>query len=150
MQTKGKNIMLFLGGSAIAMSTNHILNVNPKLDETVTKDDAEGPAAAIDYVDWDCSADSVVGESGVTNEETFASLIESQIGGATIAVVLDAVTAATADQAVPADGWENADSSSVFTPKRSGNALISEITIDAPADGFATMNVALVGKGALS
>jgi len=64
--------------------------------------------------------------------------------------VMDAVTAATADKAVPAAGWTGANSTSVYTPKRSGNAMISEITIDAPADGFATMNVALVGVGVLS
>ena len=150
MQTKGKNIMLFAATKAIALSTNHVLNVNPKLDETVTKDDAEGPVGDIDYVDWDCSTDSIVGASGATNEHTYADLIASQIAGDTIAVVMDAVTAATADKAVPAAGWSGANSASVYTPKRSGNAMISEITIDAPADGFATMNVALVGVGVLS
>jgi len=150
MQKKGKNIMLFLDTTAIAMATNHTLNLNPQIDETVTKDDALGPAGDIDIIDWDVSCDSVVGDNdNVSNEATYVELINAQLTGATVACVMDAVPAADDDQAVPAGGWEAGNVAAQY-PKRSGNALISEISIEAPSDGFATMNVSLQGCGVLS
>ena len=141
MQKKGKNIMMFLDTTAIAMATNHTLNINPQIDETATKDDALGPAGDIDIVDWDVSCDSIVGDNAdVSNELTFAELISAQIAGTPIACVMDAV---------PAAGWSAGNVAAQY-PKRSGNALISEISIEAPSDGFATMNVSLQGCGVLS
>lgn len=149
MQKKGKNIMLFADSKAIAMATNHTMTVNPKLEQTATKDDALGPVADVDYVDWEISTAAVVGASGVTNEETYSTLISSQLAGENITAVFDAVDPDTADGAVPAAGWEGANSASEF-PKMSGTALISEISIEAGADGFATMSVSLVANGALA
>ena len=150
MQKKGKNIMLFLDTTAIAMATNHTLNINPQIDETATKDDALGPAGDIDIVDWDVSCDSVVGDNAdVSNELTYVELISVQMAGTPIACVMDAVPAANDDEAVPAAGWSPGNVAAQY-PKRSGNALISEISIEAPSDGFATMNVSLQGCGVLS
>ena len=141
---------MFLDTTAIAMATNHALNINPQIDETLTKDDALGPAGDIDIIDWDVSCESVVGDNAdVDNELTYAELISAQLAGSTVAVVMDAVPVANDDAAVPTAGWAAGNIAAQY-PKRSGNALISEISIEAPAEGFATMNVSLQGCGVLS
>ncbi len=151
MQTKGKNIMMFLDGTALALATNHTLNINPQIDETATKDDALGPAGDIDIVDWDVSADSVVGANAdVSNELTYEELIAAQLScAAVLGVVMDAVPDAVQDEAVPAAGWSGGNVAASY-PKRSGQAMISEIAIEASDEGFATMNVQLAGTGPLS
>lgn len=150
MQTKGKNIMMFIDGTAVALATNHTLNFNPQIDETATKDDALGPAGDIDIVDWGVSADSVVGANAdVSNELTYEELIAAQLSGAAVNAVMDAVPDAVQDEAVPAAGWSGGNVAANY-PKRSGQAMISEIAIEASDEGFATMNVQLAGTGPLS
>lgn len=150
MQNKGKNIMLFLDSTAIAMATNHTLSINPQIDETATKDDALGPAGDIDIVDWEVSAESVMGaNTDVSNELTYDGLISAMLAMTYVGCVMDAVPSANQNEAVPAAGWSGGNVA-VEYPKRSGSALFSEITIEAGAEGFATMNVKLQGRSVLS
>lgn len=151
MQKRGKNIMIFLAAQAVALATNHVFNIVPKIDDTKTKDDAIGPGGEVDYADWNVQIDSVAGgNEDVAAEKSLVDLVNIMIAGSAVSLVSDAVTAVTADKEVPAAGWAAANSSSVYTPRLSGQALIAEIIIDAPADGYATVSTNLSAAGTLS
>lgn len=149
MQNKGKNVMMFLAGKAIALATEHTLSITPSIDEQATKDDAYGPAGTLDYSEWSMSCKAQAGSSGVTNEQTIATLLTAMLAKAAIACVFDAVPSANWDEAVPSAGW-SAGSSATDFPKVSGQALITELSLDAGAEGIAEIGVTCTGVGTLT
>lgn len=142
--------MIFIGGKAIALATNHVININPQVIEERTKDDAVGPVGDLDYCDWDAQADSVLGANeSVTAEETYETLIAAQLAGTEVTVKSDAVSAAAADKAVPAAGWAPGSVASRY-PTTTGVGLISEVGINAPESGNATLSVKIIATEPLS
>lgn len=142
--------MLFLGNECVALATNHTMNINPQFSESKTKDDAEGPApASLDYADWDASVDALMGTSAASGTKEYDDLVSLVIAGTSVSLVADAVSAAQAGGAIPSTGFTPANSSTVF-PKMTGNAFISELTIDAGETGDATISANFVAAGNLS
>lgn len=149
MENKGKAIMIFDGSTTVALATNHELTIKPKIDETKTKDDALGPVGTFDYSEWDATCDSIMTPDIHTGQENFSDLIDKQLAGTRLNLVMDAVEPATADDEVPVDGWVR-DSDATNFVSLSGYAYISELSITADEEGDAKVSVSFVGDSELS
>ena len=141
-------MMAFVDSKAIALATNHTLNINASILEDRTKDDGDAPVAEFDKYTWNVTTDTVVGENdNVSNEQTVINLIDRMIALEKVGIVTDAATPSTGS--VPAAGWGKAGLSSKY-PSSSGEAYIESLSISASSTGYATSSVSFKGQGELS
>lgn len=151
--------MVFAAGKAVALATNHVLNISAQINEERTKDDAIGPVGEFDYADWDVTIDSVLGSTeNVSLEQTYESLIGLQLAGTEVDVVFGAVPDSEADKAVPEDtevggervpgGWHlgvtGTSPTTDFPSLTCGKGIISEVSINAPESGNATVSTKII------
>ena len=145
--SKGYKMMAFVDGEAIALATQHTLNISASLLEDRTKDDGDAAVGEFDNYSWTISADSVVGSNeNVTKEQTVVELIDTMLALQKVSIVTDAATPTTGS--VPESGWAAAGGATY--PASSGEAYIESLSISAGATGFATSSVSLKGQGELS
>ena len=114
-----------------------------------SKDDAIGSSGSFDYPDWDASCDSIMTSDAHAGQENFEVLIDKQIAGTRLTLVMDAVPAADAADAVPADGWDKVADTTEFV-SLTGYAYIGELTITADEEGDAKVSVSFVGDSILA
>ena len=139
--------MAFVNGAAIALATQHTLNVSATILEDRTKDDGDSAVGEFDNYSWTISADSVVGvNEEVSREQTVVMLIDTMLDLQKVDIVTDAATPTTGS--VPEDGWAAAKGATY--PASSGDAYIESLSISAGATGFATSSVSFKGQGTLS
>jgi TP901-1 family phage major tail protein len=145
--SKGYKMMAFVGGEAIALATQHTLNISASLLEDRTKDDGDAAVGEFDNYSWTISADSVVGANeNVTKEQTVVELIGIMLALNKVAIVTDAAVPPT--DSVPEEGWSPTSRDTVF-PASSGQAYIESLSISAGATGFATSSISFKGQGDL-
>ena len=142
-------MMLRVNGMTIALSTGCTLNTTTQTTDSRTKDDATGPAAEFDYVDWTASSENMVGKNeGVTAEMLYNTLLEHQLAGTV--VDLDLVLVANPAGKIPTGGWTaDATADNGFKPY-GGKALIESLNLSAPAEGEATVSVNFKAVGPLA
>jgi hypothetical protein len=144
--SKGYKMMAFVEGEAIALATQHTLNISASLLEDRTKDDGDAAVGEFDNYSWTISADTVVGvNENVTNEQTVVGLIDTMLALQKVAIVTDAATPTTGS--VPESGWAAAGGATY--PASSGEAYIESLSISAGATGFATSSISFKGQGDL-
>ncbi len=140
----GKDIMLFfkVDGAvrALALATNHTLNLTMDTNETSSKD--SGKWADHEGVKWRWDASSENFIEGLSGD--YALLVEAWRAGEAIDVTL-AVPTNIDEGEVPADGWLPPSESGGYT----GKALITNVNLVAQNDQNATMSITLLGKGSL-
>lgn len=137
--------MAFVEGEAIALATQHTLNISASLLEDRTKDDGDAAVGEFDSYSWTITTDSVVGYNDVAHEHTVVGLIDTMLALQKVAIVTDAALPTTGS--VPVDGWVHAGDNSY--PASSGEAYIESLSISAGATGFATSSVSFKGQGDL-
>ena len=149
MKIKGKSLMIRVTGKTIALATSCSLNTTSQFTTEGTKDDAEGPHAEFDYMDWVLSSNNVVGcNDDVTAEILYDELLTLQENGTTFEIEVTLVKDASG--AIPAGGWvADTQSSKVFSPRK-GDAFIDSINLDAPKEGNATLSVSFKAASKLS
>lgn len=145
--SKGHRMMAFVDNKAIALATNHTLNINASILEERTKDDGDAPVAEFDKYTWSVTADTVVGyNANVSNEQTVIDLIDQMLTLGQVSVATDAATPATGS--VPTAGWGRVGDFKEY-PASYGAAYIESISVTAGASGFATSSVSFKGQGVL-
>lgn len=145
--SKGRRLMVFVDGVAVALATNHSLSISPSLLEDRTKDDGDVPVAEFDNYTWSLTTDCIIGENEDVAEASVVSLIETMLAMDSVNLVFDA--AKTAVGSVPANGWE-ANGKAAEYPTTSGKAWIESISISAGSTGYATASISFKGIGKLS
>lgn len=144
--SKGYKMMAFVEGEAIALATQHTLNISASLLEDRTKDDGDAAVGEFDNYSWSISTDSVVGKNeSVAKEQTVVELIDTMLALQKVTIVTDAATPTTGS--VPESGWSAAGGATY--PASSGEAYIESLSISAGATGFATSSVSFKGQGEL-
>ena len=152
MKLKGKALMLRVNSKTIALSTNATLNTTTQTIDSRTKDDATGPAAEFDFVDWTASSENVVGKNeDVTAEMVYAELLSLQLAGTIVELSMELMSNYTS--AIPSAGWSPDSSTNAqkngFVPV-SGKAFIESLSLSAPESGNATLSVNFKAAGPLS
>lgn len=146
---RGKELQLIVDSKTIALATNCVLNTDAQMTESRTKDDAIGPGGDVDFVDWNISSENIVGAtSGVTAQMLYKDLLEKHLAGTKVTVAMKMVQNATG--AIPNTDWSpTTTADEAFVPCE-GEAIIKSVTLNTPADNWATVSVNFKGVGPLS
>lgn len=143
--------MLFVAGKTIALSKSHTFEATANTLDSRTKDDATGPHKEFDFVDWSASSDGMIGvNTGVTNQQTYATLMGLMVAGTKVSVALELAT--NPNGAVPDNGWAgtSGDSATMGYSAYEGDALITSISLSADDGDNASMSIQLTGVSALT
>ena len=145
---KGKYLQQFVDGKPQALATSCSLNATMQFDDARTKDDPEGPAPEPDYIDWSVSCENILGyNEDVTAEMLYDELMEIFTTKKKVEIYIEQVINPSA--AVPNAGWKpETGTTKAFAPY-GGYAYVESVTLNAPADGKATVSVNYKGYGAL-
>ena len=145
---KGKEFQLMVENKTIAYSTSCSFNTTTQIVDAKTKDDAVGPAGEVDYVDWNGSCENILGyNEGVTAEQVYDTLMDLQLAGTKVNLRFCLVDEAAG--AVPKDGWKPSTATAKDITPRGGLAIIESVSLNAPAEGNATVSFNFKGVGPL-
>lgn len=145
---KGGDLMLFVGGKAIAFATSHKLSIKADTKETSSKDSGgKWQTSEIGVLSWSGSSENLYAESGsgVTYDELFAMMVaRTSVDG--VFAIEGSSTDLDANKldAAPITGW---------TPKAKqykGKIYITSLEVNAPNGDNATFTVEFTGTGALT
>lgn len=141
----GKDIMIFVNGEAIALATNHTLNLNSDTNETSSKDSGLWGDEKVTRLRWDASSDSFV--DGIGAADSFGVLFGLWKAGekVSISLAIPSNLDAGVEGGAPAAGWTEPT-----TGQYEGEALIASVSLNTPHDSDATMSVSLKGVGPLA
>jgi len=146
---RGKNMMAFVDGKAIALSTSCGLELTGDTEETSSKDSGNWKDFIMTMLGWTSSTDTLVSaveSDGDTADLAYKELYSKFIAMDPITLVFGEITDRTnANNERPeTTGWV-APSDNGYT----GKALITGLSFTAPVDGKATLSVSFQGTGAL-
>lgn len=139
---KGQNLRIFVGGKCIASAKSCTFHIAGQTEDSSTKD-STGNWAESEFVglSWDVKTDAlVVLTDPVTGGDAKSSvdLLGLMIAGTAVAVVFDTTSG------------NNNRTGQNSTIKKSGNAYITDYSINATNKQIATASISLTGTGALS
>lgn len=139
-QVLGKDLMLFVGGKAIALSTSCKIGLSAETIDTQSKDSGIWNEKDIKKLGWNCSSDNVFSadEGANSYDALFALMIDCQPVDIAFGIP------ANKGREMPSDGWTLPAS-----PYR-GKALMTSLELNAPDGDKATFSVSLDGTGALA
>lgn len=146
--SKGKGLMSFVDGKAIAFATEHSLTVSGAILEERTKDDGRFPSGEPDGYDWSADCSSIVGlhpEGDVV--VSVVDLARQMLSLQPVDLVMDSVANPTG--VVPSMGWTPSGNADAY-PTKSGSAWIESLSITAGASGYASASVSFRGDGDLT
>lgn len=134
---KGQNFRLFVAGSAVPEETNCTVTLTGNTEDTSTKD-SEGLFGAESVVSksWSVTVDSYD-----ASDENLTDLASTFVAAAAVTVGWDQTTGAA--------GTQNRTASSANF-KRSGNALLNDVTFQFNDRAICTVSLQFQGTGALS
>ena len=140
---KGKDLMLFLGGKATALATNHKLSLKADTTDAASKDDGIWDESIVTKMSWEASTEALY--SADKNVNSYESLFDLMIKGDPVDVVCG--VPANAANELPEDGWQVPGGEQVHYK---GKAIITSLECDAANGSNAKMSVSLKGVGALT
>lgn len=139
---KGKDLILFIGGKAVALSLSHKLSMKAEVEESSTKDDGRYKSSEVTSISWEVSTDALVGVEG--SQENLKTVFSHFKRGERVDLVLG-VPANIADE-MPEGGWTVPTGANV---RFVGKAIITSMDLDAPKDGNAKASIQLKGEGSI-
>lgn len=142
--------MLRVNGKTIALATSCSLSTTTQTTDARTKDDASGPMAEFDYVDWNASSENLIGmNDGVTQQMLYDAMLELQLSGTIVDLSLELVQ--NYKGKVPATDWQRDEAAlnNGFRPY-GGKALIESVNVNAPNEGNATVSINFKAAGPLA
>lgn len=147
---RGSDAMVFVDGKAIALATSCSLEITTNTVDVRTKDSAYGNDTEFDNISWTSSSESFVGANkGVTAENLAGYLIDTQLAGRPVTLIVGKVARTSA--AVDAAGWDapTAAAESEALPAYTGQAWIKSVSVNHPNEGKSTVSVQFEGVGEL-
>lgn len=147
---KGKSLMIRIEGRTIALATNCQLSMNANIEETKTKDNAVGPAGEFESLSWTMSSNNIVGmNEGLDNlQVTHLELSRKMIAGEKLE--LEFTPVAEPNGSIPVEDWGSKEDTTGVIGVYTGVALIESLSLDAPAEGDAKLDVSFRGVGPLT
>ena len=145
---KGDQLMIFVGGSAIAYATSHTLSLTGNTVDISSKDHGFWGASDIGNLTWEATTENLYTESG------FDGLFNAYLAKSEVTIVfgyasnynvnglLLGATATTGD--TRPESW-TADSTKGYQ----GKAVITSLTVNANTGENATFSCTFTGKGAI-
>lgn len=143
---KGSTVMVFMddGTSAksIAYATNHTLTIGTNSSEISTKDNANSiwTQSVVQSLNWSLTTENLYSVDGEGN--SFEDLFDAMTSRTPVTVKFG--ISATPGGAVPTGGWLPG------TAIKTGQAVITDLTMNAPVDDNASFTATFTGVGALA
>lgn len=146
---KGKDLMAFVGGKAIALATNHTLTLNTETSDTSSKDDGIWSDAEITGMSWTASSESIGAYTGEADTDiSYEELIDLYMKGEPVDLIMGIPKNQTND-GLPEGGWTVPDATSPSLAHYKGKALITSIELSAPNGDNSSISATFTGVGKL-
>lgn len=139
-QVLGKDLMLFIGGKAIALATSCKLGLSAETIDIQSKDSGVWNEKDIKKLGWNCSSDNVFSADADINgyDKLFALFVAAK------PVDISFGIPSNKGNEMPSAGW-----TAPAKPYK-GKALITSLELNAPDGDKATFSVSLDGTGKLT
>lgn len=147
----GKDLMLFIGGKAVALATSCGLTLSADTLDASNKDDGCWQANDAGDLSWEATTDALVSfdaaseATGAVYETLFDSFVKRELVDVVVGIPGNAAQDCSG---VPEAGWEAPTESA--TPSYKGRAMITSLEMTGEKGSAATLSVALTGNGALA
>lgn len=139
-QVLGKDLMLFVGGKAIALATSCKIGMSAETIDTQSKDSGIWNEKDIKKLGWNCSSENCFSADADINgyDKLFALMVAAQPVDIAFGIPDNC------GNSLPAAGWE--------LPQKpyQGKALITSLELNASDGDKATFSVSLDGTGVLT
>lgn len=139
-QVLGKDLMLFVGGKAIALATSCKIGVSAETIDTQSKDSGVWNEKDIKKLGWNCSSDNVFSADADINgyDKLFALMVAAQPVDIAFGIPDNR------GNSLPAAGWKS--------PQKpyKGKALVTSLELNAADGDKATFSVSMDGTGELT
>ena len=139
-QVLGKDLMLFVGGKAIALATSCKIGMSAETIDTQSKDSGIWNEKDIKKLGWNCSSENCFSADADINgyDKLFALMVAAQPVDIAFGIPDNR------GNSLPAAGWE--------LPQKpyQGKALITSLELNASDGDKATFSVSLDGTGVLT
>lgn len=141
---KGSKLMVFLNDAPIAFATSHSLSITVNTSEVSTKDHGDFPSVIGNNITWE-----------ITTENLYSDNAESALWAAMKTmqpVTVKFAPATNYDNETSQKGIVGVESATEWTAGTaiaSGKALITSLSVNAPAGDNATLSATFTGVGEL-
>lgn len=140
----GKDLMLWIKGKVVALSTSCKISLAANTVDSATKDDGFWDAADVGNMSWSATNESVDAADKTRDKDyVYDQLFDLFVAGEPVDVTVGLPTNASND-GVPADGW-TAPTKGMYQ----GKAIITALDRDATKGSNGTVSISLTGYGAL-
>ncbi len=140
----GKDIMIFFKfngtARALALASNHTLDLQAEVTDTSSKDSGRWSDGEVTKLRWSASSNNFM--EGLEGDSK--AVVDAWMAGQEVDIVL-AIPTNIEEDTVPEAGWLPPSTGGGYM----GKALLTGVVVDAPAEGNASMNISLTGKGPL-
>lgn len=138
-QVLGKDLMLFVGGKAIALATSCKLGVSAETIDTQSKDSGMWGEKGVKKLGWNCSSENCFSADADINgyDKLFALFVAAEPVDIAFGIP------ANKSNALPSNGW------TLPLSPYTGKAIITSLELNAPDGDKATFSVSLDGTGEL-
>ena len=143
---KGSKLMVFIGDSPIAFATSHSLNLTMNTTEVSSKDHGDFPAVIAQNISWEVTTENLYSDAGQTalwNAMKTMQPVTIKFAEASNYSNTSAQQGIVGVQG--AQGW-TVDTSHIIA---SGTALVTSLSVNAPAGDNATISATFTGSGSL-
>lgn len=140
---KGSKLMVFIGSDPIAFATSHSLSITMNTTEISTKDHGDFPSVIGQNITWEITTENLYSDGGETalwNAMKTMQPVTVQFAPASN------YSNTTSQQGLLADGQANWTAGTAIA---SGKALVTSLSVNAPAGDNATLSATFTGVGAL-
>lgn len=146
---KGKDLMIFVDGKAIALATSHTLTLNAETSNTASKDSGLWDESEVTKLAWEASSESIgAADEGTPVDISYETLLDKCMAGEKVPVICGIPTNATND-GVPEQGW----TAPTESPKQTyykGEAIITSVTLTGVNGENSQISASFMGVGKLT
>lgn len=140
----GKDLMLWIKGKVVALSTSCAINLAATTVDSATKDDGFWDAQDVGSMNWSATNESVdSADADRTNDYVYDELFDLFVAGLPIEVTVGLPTNKN-DAGVPEAGWTEPT-----TKAYKGKAIITALDRTGAKGSNSTVSISLQGYGAL-
>lgn len=139
----GKDLMLWVNGKVVALSTGCTINVTATTVSSDTKDDGIWGAEEVGKMNWNASNDSVSAKDKRNFDQSYNELFDLMVAHEPVEVQFGIPKNAN-NNGVPSNGWELPEG------QYKGKAIITSLNKNGNTGAKSTMSVGLNGHGALT
>jgi len=142
---KGDELMVFMGGSALAYATSHTLTVNGNTIDIATKDHGYWGASEVGNITWEVTTENLF------TKENYSQLFDSMVSKTPVTLIFGQATNYDENglSGVSQEDGPNAWTAPT-TDGYTGKAVITSLQANANTGENATYSVTFTGFGALT